>query len=67
MGVDSHLIEYRFLGSLASVIAALIHLGKRSAPFSKRVDWFRRLLIARKTLGSGRGRALIVLICLNLT
>ncbi len=29
MGVHSHLIEYRLLGSVASLIAALIHLGQK--------------------------------------
>ena len=33
MGVHSHLIEYRLLGSVASLIAALIHLGQKRFGF----------------------------------
>ena len=67
MGADSHLIEYRFLGSVASLIATLIHLGRKRSPFSRPVDWFRRLFGHRMTFGRGRGCVLLVFICYSLT
>ena len=36
MGVHSHLIEYRLLGSMASLNAALIHLGQKRFRFQYR-------------------------------
>jgi hypothetical protein len=66
MGADSQLIEYRFLGSVASLIATLIPLVQKRFPFSIPVDWFRRLLVHRMTFGRGRGCVLIVMICLSL-
>jgi hypothetical protein len=65
MGADSHLIEYRFPSSLASLIARL-HLDQKRAPFSIPVDWFRHLFVHRMTFGRGRGCVLIVLICFTL-
>jgi hypothetical protein len=67
MGADSHLIEYRFLGFVVSLIATLIHLDQKRSRFSMPVDWFRRLFVHRMTFGRGRGCVLIVLICFSLT
>ena len=66
MGADSRLIEYRFLGSVASLIATLISLVQKRFTFSIPVDWFRRLLVHRMTFGRGTGCVLIVMICLSL-
>jgi hypothetical protein len=55
MSVHPHLIEHRWLGSVASLIAALIHLGSERFRFSIRL--YRPF---------NRGCVLIVLICLSL-
>jgi len=34
MGVQSHIIEHRLLGSMASLLAALIHLDQKRFRFS---------------------------------
>src|SRR6201984_2672408 len=57
MGVHSHLIEYRLLGSVASLIAALIHLGQKRVRF---------LIPLCRPFGRRKGCVLIVLICLSL-
>jgi hypothetical protein len=36
MGVDSHLVEHRFFGFVASLIAALIHLDQKRFRFQYR-------------------------------
>ena len=63
MGVHSHLIECRLLGSVASLIAALIHLDQKRFRFSIPVC---RPLVPGMMFGRRRGCALIVLICLSL-
>ena len=63
MGVHSHLIEHRLLGSVASLIAALIHLDQKRFRFSIPVC---RPFVPGMMFGRRRGCALIVLICLSL-
>jgi hypothetical protein len=63
MGVHSHLIEHRLFGSVASLIAALIHLDQKRFRFSIPVC---RPFVPGMMFGRRRGCALIVLICLSL-
>jgi hypothetical protein len=63
MGVHSHLIEYRLLVSVASLIAALIHLGQKRFRFSIPVC---RPFVPGMMFGRRRGCVLIVLVCLSL-
>jgi len=63
MGVDSHLFEHCLLGSVASLIAALIHLDQKRFGFSIPVC---RAFVPGMMIGRSRGCVLIVLICLSL-
>jgi hypothetical protein len=45
MDVRSHLIEHRLLGSVASLIAALVHLDQKMFSFSVPLDWCCRLFV----------------------
>ena len=63
MGVHSHLFEHCLLGSVASLIAALIHLDQKRFGFSIPVC---RAFVPGMMIGRGRGCVLIVLICLSL-
>jgi hypothetical protein len=57
-------IEYRFMGPVASLIAALIHVGSEEVPFSIPVDSSCRAFVDRMKFGRRRGCILMVLICL---
>ena len=63
MGVHSHLIGYRLLGSMASLNAALIHLGQKRFRFSRPLF---RSFVPEMMFGRRRGCVPIVLICLSL-
>ena len=64
MGVDSHLFEHCLLGSVASLIAALIHLDQKRFRFSIPLC---RPFVPGMMFGRRRGCVLAVLICLSLT
>jgi len=61
-----HLIEHRFLGSVACLIAALINVVEKRFGFSIPADWSYRPFVYRMMFGCRRGCLLIVLICLTL-
>src|SRR5258707_15131896 len=63
MAVCSHLIEHRWLGSVASVISTLIRLDQKRLRFSIPV-WHR--FVRRMVFGGKMGCVLIVLICSSL-
>jgi hypothetical protein len=63
MGVHLHLIEHRLLGSMASLIATLMHLDQKGFRFSIPVC---RPFVPGMMFGRRRGCALIVLSCLSL-
>ena len=64
MAVRSHLIEHRLLGSMASLIEALIHLGQKRFRFSVPLC---RPFVPGMMFGRRRGCVLAVLTCLSLT
>ena len=61
MAVRSHLIEHRWLGSVASLIEALIHLDQKRFRFSVPLC---RPFVPGMMFGRRRGCVLAVLICL---
>ena len=63
MAVCSHLIEHRWLGSVASVISALIRLDQKRLRFSIPVC---HRFVRRMVFGGKMGCVLIVLICSSL-
>ena len=63
MAVRSHLIEHRWLGSMAPLIAALIHLDQKRFRFSIPLC---RPFVPGMAFGRKRSCVLIVLICLSL-
>jgi hypothetical protein len=63
MAVRSHLIEHRWLGSVASLIAALIHLDQKRFGFS--VPVCHRFVLGM-VFGGKKACVLIVLICSSL-
>jgi hypothetical protein len=65
MGVHLHLIEHRFLGSVACLIAALINVVDKRFRFSI-PEWSYRPFVHRMMFGCRRGCLLIALICLTL-
>ena len=64
MAVRSHLIEHRWLGSVASLIEALIHWDQKRFRFSVPLC---RPFVPGMMFGRRRGCVLAVLICLSLT
>jgi hypothetical protein len=64
MAVRSHLIEHRWLASVASLIEALIHLDQKRFRFSVPLC---RPFVPGMMFGRRRGCVLAVLICLSLT
>ena len=66
MRVRLHLIEHRFLGSVACLIAVLINVVEKRFRFSIPAVWSYRLLVHRKMFGCRRGCLPIALICLTL-
>jgi hypothetical protein len=64
MAVCSHLIGHRWLGSVASMIEALIHLDQKRFRFSVPLC---RPFVPGMMFGRRRGLVLAVLICLSLT
>ena len=63
MRVRLHLIEHRFLGSVACLIAALINVVEKRFRFSILADWSYHPLVHRMMFGCRRG---CLLICLTL-
>src|SRR5215510_874410 len=61
MGVYLHLIEHRFLGSVAYLIAALINVVQKRYRFSILADWSYHPLVHRIMFGCRRGCLLICL------
>src|SRR4029077_20413103 len=58
-----HLIEHRFLGSVACLIAALINVVEKRFRFSIPADWSYHPLVHRMMFGCRRG---CLLICFSL-
>lgn len=66
MGVQLLLIEHRFLGSVACLIAALINVVEKRFRFSIQADWSYRPFVHRMMFGCRRSCFYFALMTLEL-